>query len=114
MKRSFWGIGMAGLLLMVIVGCGMVRSIGKDPSGDELTRLDTLPNNKNGSFENLAERADSTVRRNLMFHRRPKTSRPSHALPWVKTDLKALAAPAPTIVLFGHSSVLIKSGQCNF
>jgi len=116
MKHWCLRIGLAVLLLIEAVGCGMVKSLGKDPEGEELARLDTVPNYKNGSFENLAERSDSTVKRSrlrMMLHRRPETIRPSHALPWVKTDLKTLAAPAPTIVWFGHSSLLIKTGQGN-
>ena len=116
MRFRWLRIGIIPLLLTIAAGCGIVRSMGKDPYGDELTRLDTFPNYKNGAFENLAERADSTIKRNkflMMLHRRPETIRPSSALPWVKTDLKALAAPAPTIVWFGHSSLLIKTGQGN-
>lgn len=105
---------MATLLLTVAAGCGMVKSLGKNPEGEELARLEALPNYKNGSFENSAERADSTVKRRLLFlHSRPETIRPSHGLPWVKTDLKTLAETAPTVVWFGHSSLLIKTGQGN-
>jgi L-ascorbate metabolism protein UlaG (beta-lactamase superfamily) len=108
--KSNWGVGIIVALLNVIVGCGMVRSVGKTPGGEELTRLDTLPNYKNGAFENLAERADSTVKHKFLFlHTPPSTIRPSHALPWVQTDLKTLASPAPTVVWFGHSSLLIKT-----
>ncbi|MGN6397114.1 MAG: MBL fold metallo-hydrolase [Mucilaginibacter sp.] len=113
MRFRYVGFGMAALLLAATFGCGVVKSVGKNPKGDELSRLDTLPNFKNGAFENLAERSDSTVKHNLMFHRRPKTIRPSHALPWVETDLKTLASPAPTVVWFGHSSLLIKTGEGN-
>jgi len=113
MKYRGLGIGMATLLLTAIAGCGVVKSLGKNPRGEELARLDTLPNYKNGAFENLAERADTTAKRWLFLHSRPKTVKPSHALPWVKTDLKALADPAPTVVWFGHSSLLIKTGQGN-
>lgn len=116
MKSSCLGNGMAALLLMVIVGCGLVKSVGKNPEGEALARLDTLPNYKNGGFENLAERSDSTIKRNkllLLFHNSSKITRPSYGLPWVKTDLKTLRAPAPTVVWFGHSSLLIKTGQGN-
>jgi L-ascorbate metabolism protein UlaG (beta-lactamase superfamily) len=113
MKYSWLWVGIAVVLLTVIAGCGLVKSLGKNPRGEELARLDTLPNYKNGGFENLAERSDSTVRRWLFLHRRPKTIRPSHELPWVKTDLNTLAAPAPTVVWFGHSSLLIKTAQGN-
>jgi L-ascorbate metabolism protein UlaG (beta-lactamase superfamily) len=113
MRYRCVGSGIAALLLMAIAGCGMIKSMGKNPQGEELARLDTLPNYKNGAFENLAERADSTIKHNLMFHRRPETIRPSQGLPWVKTDLKTLPATEPTIVWFGHSSLLVKTGQGN-
>jgi L-ascorbate metabolism protein UlaG (beta-lactamase superfamily) len=114
MKYWCLRIGVAALLLTAAVGCGMVKSMGKNPDGEELGRLKALSNYKNGSFENLAERSDSTVKSKWLFlHSRPKTIRPSHALPWVKTNLNTLAAPAPTIVWFGHSSLLIKTGQGN-
>jgi len=88
--------------------------MGKDPAGDELTKLEALPNYKNGAFENLAERSDSTIKSKWLFLRsKPETIRPSRALPWVKTDLKTLADPAPTVVWFGHSSLLIKAAQDN-
>lgn len=114
MKMSCLGAVAAGLLLTAIVGCGMIKSIGKNPKGDELARMEALPNYKNGAFENLAERADSTVKRKFLFlQSHSEGLKPSHALPWVKTDLNALAAPAPTIVWFGHSSLLIKTAQGN-
>lgn len=116
MEISYWRGGVTALLLMAIAGCGLVKSVGKNPEGEELVRLDTLPNFKNGGFENLAERSDSTVKRNkflLLLHNRSKITRPSLGLPWVKTDLKTLTAPAPTVVWFGHSSLLIKTGQGN-
>ncbi|MFB0495691.1 L-ascorbate metabolism protein UlaG (beta-lactamase superfamily) [Mucilaginibacter sp. OAE612] len=114
MKRACLGIVLAALLLLTVGGCGVVKSLGKNPDGEELTRLDSLPNYKNGAFINLAELSDSTVKRKFLFlSRRPETIRPSHALPWIKTDLNSLAAPAPTIVWFGHSSLLIKSEQFN-
>ena len=86
MKHWSLRMGIAALLLAVAAGCGMVKSLGKNPDGEELARLKALPNYKNGSFENLAERADSTVKHNLMFQPRPETIRPPHALPWVKTN----------------------------
>src|ERR1700748_3763005 len=105
MKSSCLGIGLAALLLAAMVGCGLVKQLGENPGGEELSRLDTLPNYKHGSFQNLTENLDSGVKHNsfLFLHHRPKTIRPSHELPWVKTDLKTLAATAPTVVWFGHS-----------
>lgn len=116
MKNGCLAVVMAALLLMAIAGCGPIKSLGKDPGGEELARLDTLPNYKNGRFQNLASRPDSTIKHNRLLHmfqdhRGPV--RPSSSLPWVKTDLKTLAAAAPTIVWFGHSSLLIKTRQGN-
>ena len=116
MISSYLKAGIVALLLMAIAGCGLVKSVGKDPEGEALSRLDTLPNYKNGSFENLAERSDSTIKRNklmLFLHNRSKVTRPSLGLPWFKTNLKTLAASAPTVVWFGHSSLLIKTLQGN-
>lgn len=113
-KRYLWIVATA-LPLAVFAGCGLVKSVGKNPGGTELARLDTLPNYKHGSFENLAEQANSANRHNrwLFLNHRPKNVRPDSPIPWVKTDLKALAAPKPTIVWFGHSSLLIKTLHAN-
>src|ERR1700755_600257 len=114
MKFKYLILGIAGLLAVIIAGCGIIRSMGENPRGEELTRLDSLSNYKNGAFENSAELSDKTVKQHFLFlHHRPKTIRPTKPLPWVKTDLKALAAPAPTVVWFGHSSLLIKTVQGN-
>ena len=113
MAKSYLRVGVTVLLLVATVGCGLIRSVGRNPKGEELAGLDTLYNYKKGSFENLAEQSDSLGRHNrwLFLRRRPKNVRPASPLPWVKTDLKALAAPAPTVVWFGHSSLLIKTVQ---
>jgi L-ascorbate metabolism protein UlaG (beta-lactamase superfamily) len=115
MKRNFFISGIIVLLLTVIVSCGLWKSMGENPRGDELARLDTLPNYKNGAFQNLTAKLDSAVKRTkwLFLRKRPKTIKPTKALPWVKTDLKKLTATAPTIVWFGHSSLLIKTVQGN-
>ena len=115
MKRSYLAYGIIVLWLAASVSCGPIRSVGRNPKGAALNGWDTLPNYKKGAFQNLTERLDSAVtyKRWLFLHKRPSTIRPSKPLPWVKTDLKTLAAPAPTVVWFGHSSLLIKTGQGN-
>jgi L-ascorbate metabolism protein UlaG (beta-lactamase superfamily) len=116
MKFGYLGAGIIVLLLIAVAGCSVVKSLGKNPEGEELTHLEALPNYKNGGFENLAEQSDSTVKRNrllLMLHNRSITTSPSRGLPWVKTDLKTLATAAPTVVWFGHSSLLVKTVQGN-
>ena len=116
MKSNFLGIGMIVLLLTAIVGCGEYRSLGRNPEGEELTRLDTVSNYKNGSFQNLVIRPDSTFKHHrlaAMFRDHVGPVRPTSPIPWVKTDLKKLTSPAPTVVWFGHSSLLIKTLQGN-
>lgn len=112
---------MAKFVLLVIVAggltimgsCGSVKQLGKNPYHEERARLDSLPDYRNGHFVNLAEDAhsDSGHSRWLFLNKRPKSVKPAHALPWVKTDLMKLTAPSPTVVWFGHSSLLIKIGQ---
>jgi L-ascorbate metabolism protein UlaG (beta-lactamase superfamily) len=117
MEISWLRVGMAALLLMAIAtGCGPIKSVGKNPKGEELTRLKDLPNYRNGSFQNLAKRPDSAARYNhfLFIFRTPLgPTRPSCDLPWVKTNLNTLTATAPTVVWFGQSSLLIKTMQGN-
>lgn len=103
------------LILAAVAGCSVVRSQGQNPLGDDLTRMEQLPNYKNGSFENLAQLADSTIKQKFLFMRgRRESVRPSYGLPWVRTDLKALSTnDAPAVVWFGHSSLLIKTAKSN-
>jgi len=100
------------LLVVVAVSCSLVKPLGKNPKGDSLTRLEKLSNYKNGEFQNLDTAADSTgvsgfAALKSMLNR-PESVRPFNPMPFVETDLTALAAPAPTVVWFGHSSLFIK------
>lgn len=112
MTKSYWLIL---LLLVAVAGCGVIKQFGKNPDAATRTRLDSLPNYKNGHFVNLAEDSNAATKHNrwLFLNKRPKTVKPSIPLPWVKTDLEKLPAPAPTVVWFGHSSLLIKTAQGN-
>jgi L-ascorbate metabolism protein UlaG (beta-lactamase superfamily) len=106
------------LLLTVPPGCGVVRSLGQNPKGDDLTALQTLPNYRNGMFQNLdsADNGGNKVKGGnalkAMFSR-PENVTPSYPLPWVKTDVKNTLYKRPTVIWFGHSSVLIKSSNGN-
>ncbi len=113
MKSSYLKLGLFTLLLTAIASCGIWKSMGDNPSGEYLAHIDTLPNYKNGAFQNLTERLDSAVKRTkwLFLKKRIKTIKPTKPLPSVKTDLRKLEAAAPTIVWFGHSSLLIKTQQ---
>jgi len=115
MERIFLRLALLALVFTTVNACGPIRSVGRNPKGDALAGWDTLPNYKQGSFQNLGTRLDSAVqyKKWLFLRKRPSTIRPSKPLPWVKTDLKNLIAAAPIVVWFGHSSVLIKTGQGN-
>ncbi|WP_345949974.1 MBL fold metallo-hydrolase [Mucilaginibacter sp. PAMB04274] len=106
------------LLLLVAAGCGLVKSLGKNPQGDDLARIQALPNYKNGTFQNLdsADNGQHKVkpgRALKAIFNRPRSVTPQRPVPWVKTDLKNLTAAQPTVVWFGHSSVLIKTQSGN-
>jgi L-ascorbate metabolism protein UlaG (beta-lactamase superfamily) len=99
-------------------GCHLVKVTGKVPSGAALQRIEQLPNYKNGEFQNLDSAGIElgkvnpfTVIRDMI--NRPKSVRPSKPMPTVLTDLRSLKAEVPTVVWFGHSSFLIKSGSGN-
>ena len=103
-------------LVLFTLGCGMVRSLGKNPDGDALAKLQQLPNYKNGEFQNIDNDDSSEVNKGgalkSMFSR-PQSVTPQVPLPWVKTNVKNLAVTAPTVIWFGHSSVLIKTQSGN-
>jgi L-ascorbate metabolism protein UlaG (beta-lactamase superfamily) len=104
------------LLMLITLGCGMVRSLGKNPEGNALLELQQLSIYKNGGFQNTDREDSSKVNRGnalkAMFSR-PESVTPQAPLPWVNTDVKALNVGAPTLIWFGHSSVLIKTQTRN-
>jgi L-ascorbate metabolism protein UlaG (beta-lactamase superfamily) len=106
------------LLFMFPQSCGIVRSLGHNPQGEALKQIQTLPNYRNGMFQNLdsADNGGNKVKGGnalkAMFNR-PESITPSRPLPWVKTDLINTAYNRPTVIWFGHSSVLIKSRSGN-
>jgi L-ascorbate metabolism protein UlaG (beta-lactamase superfamily) len=106
------------LLLTAATGCGIVKSLGRNPRGAALTRIQALPNYKNGAFQNIdsADNGENKVKGGnafKTFFNRPETVTPQSPLPWIKTDVKNLVAVQPTVVWFGHSSVLIKTQSGN-
>ncbi|RZA03510.1 MAG: MBL fold metallo-hydrolase [Sphingobacteriaceae bacterium] len=117
------------VLLTTTTRCGFVASLGRKPHGDALARLDTMPNYKNGAFRNLpnferdtfSRPTNSTIARRRRgalgmlksMMNRPKQTKPVMRVPSVETDLKVQAGDKPTVVWFGHSSVLIKTKQGN-
>ncbi|MFD1256765.1 MBL fold metallo-hydrolase [Mucilaginibacter terrae] len=100
------------MMLIVLFGCGMVRSLGKNPKGEDLLKLQQLPNYLSGSFQNMDGEDSSGVNRGnalKSIFNKPESVTPLAPVPWVKTDVKKLAVTSPTVVWFGHSSVLIKT-----
>ncbi|MCC6371049.1 MAG: MBL fold metallo-hydrolase [Bacteroidia bacterium] len=86
---------------------------GKLPSGQRLKHIQVATNFKNGSFQNInktpAMAEDASFFKTMReFLNKPKNVKPQKPLPFIKTDLKKLNAPQPTLVWFGHSSYLLK------
>ncbi|HVF82028.1 MAG TPA: MBL fold metallo-hydrolase [Flavisolibacter sp.] len=110
-------------ILLFPLSCQPIKSLGKNPSGDELKKIETLPNYKAGEFQNL-ERiqvdSNNTGRRGPRWTSllkyllgKPKTTQPPGTLPSVLSDLKNTAYPKPTVIWFGHSSFLLKTATAN-
>jgi len=95
------------------------RIAGKLPSGKYKEKLQSSPNYKNGSFQNLSPtpmKPQGVSYWKMMrefFKKHPETS-PPKKIPSVKTDLGTLDASGPAFVWFGHSSYLLKFGNKNF
>ena len=113
-----WIIATLVLSVFLAAGCHLLKVTGKVPSGAELAKIKSLPNYRNGEFQNidsagieLGKVNPFTVIRDMM--NRPKTVRPSRPLPAIITDLKSLRAGEPIVVWFGHSSFLVKTSGAN-
>ena len=110
----------AGLL---IVGCNAIKAVGKNPAGEALKKIEALPNYKNGQFQNLYQRAQPITSGRpqkgrwlhflKFFTGQPKEVLPSKPLVAIGTDLVRTRYEKPTIIWFGHSSFLLKSGAAN-
>jgi len=111
------------LLLIVPIACQPIKALGKNPSGDDLKKIEALPNYKNGEFQNL-ERiqapVNTTARRvprwlgmTKYLFGKPKITRPSKPMPVVITDLINTSYQKPTVTWFGHSSILVKTTTAN-
>lgn len=106
----------AMLLIFSAQGCGVFKSLGQNPEGASLKKIEKLPNYSGGKFHNLE--GDDSVEINgfkalKSILNRSETVRPFNRIPSTQTDLKALKATAPIVVWFGHSSVLIKTQNGN-
>ncbi len=92
----------------------LLKSIGKNPWGERLNKIQQSANYKNDIFQNLNITKVMEERRDLFrtfkkFLNKPKSVMPAFPLPSVKTDLKNLPNGGfPVLVWFGHSSYLLK------
>lgn len=112
------------VLLFFAPACQPLRSLGKNPSGEELIKIERLPNYRNGTFQNLESPAPDTVamsrRRGgwtrllrYLVAKKPANTRPPKPLPVFITDIMSNDYKAPTVIWFGHSSFLLKTAQAN-
>lgn len=91
----------------------LIRSLGKNPSGDLLTRIQKSPHYKGNVFQNLIPTdvmlPDASYLKMMNdFVSNRKIASPQKLIPAIQTDLKNLASDKLVIVWFGHSSYLIR------
>lgn len=91
----------------------MLKAFGKLPSGNRLDRIRKSAHYREGSFQNLSEtrmlaEGASYPKMIIDFFSKGVNREPMHALPSVKTDLKAFSGINPMVIWFGHSSYLIR------
>src|SRR3954466_5476323 len=107
-----------------LYGCNAIKAVGKNPSGEELKRIETLPNYKNGQFQNLDQEVQDTaiavkrskpgwIRLLKFFAGQPKKVLPSKPLVAFGTDLVNTTFNRPAVIWFGHSSFLLKTATAN-
>lgn len=127
MKKTFialfFGLLTGFFLLLFPLSCQPIKALGKNPSGDELKKIEALPNYKAGEFQNLERiridtnsvgtRGPRWIGMLKYLRGKPKTTQPPGTLPTVMTDLKKTVYPKPTVVWFGHSSFLLKTATAN-
>lgn len=92
----------------------MIKQFGKAPAAERLTRLQASPNYQDGKFQNIHETPQITegysmtgVLCDFMIRRFPRT-KPSVAIPSIKTDIKSLPLAENVLIWFGHSSYYIQ------
>ncbi len=93
----------------------MLASLGKLPTGKEKEKTHQSPHYKRGQFQNpvptvMLEPGYSYAKLIFEFLRKPPTCFPPKSLPSVRTNLMDLPDNNTSIVWFGHSSYLIKTG----
>lgn len=89
-------------------------AMGAMPTGERLKRVLASPNYRDGEFQNLSptpqitnEATYFTMLRDSLFNQNKRT-RPSAALPSIKTDLKNLPKDKNTLIWMGHTSYFMQ------
>ncbi|MHA8097858.1 MBL fold metallo-hydrolase [Aquirufa aurantiipilula] len=110
-------LGFLGILTSVSIGSLLALNkavFGLNPKGKRLIRIKNSPHYQNGTFQNLSYTptfAEENNKIGSMF--RVMTSKdirtkPSVALPTVKTDLKQIGPNTDYMIWLGHSSYLLQ------
>ncbi len=91
----------------------LLKSMGKNPWGERLKKIQKSTNYKNDIFQNqsitaVMEGKGDFFKTMKKFLNKPSTVIPPASIPSIKTDLKKLPDGAPVLVWFGHSSYLLK------
>jgi len=104
------------LLILVITTYVFLRQtkFGKLPKAERLVKIEKADNYKNGSFHNLTHTPDLPegvtyweVAKKYLFTKKTD-SKPTQAIPSIKTDLKNLNPDEDVLVWFGHSSYFMQ------
>ncbi|MCU0120528.1 MBL fold metallo-hydrolase [Pseudomonas sp. B2M1-30] len=113
--RRCWSIlaMIAGIASMASCS-SFVKSFGKLPDGERLSRIEASPNYREGEFKYITPTSMFTGEasvtewiKEMIFGPREGV-RPSHALPMVKTNLKAIDRNKDVVVWLGHSSFYLQ------
>jgi L-ascorbate metabolism protein UlaG (beta-lactamase superfamily) len=94
------------------------KQFGKDPFGEKLVQVRQSSNYRDGAFQNpmptdMMLKDISYPKLIWQAFNKPSSVRPPKDLPSVATDLKKKSSDQLSIIWFGHSSYLIKSGDLN-
>lgn len=89
------------------------KSFGKNPTGNRLSKIKSVSNYRDGSFQNVEPTSVNpdnvsifTLLRKMLF--RSSSVSPKSEIPYVQTNLKDLDGEGPQVVWFGHSSYFIR------
>ena len=93
----------------------MLKAFGRNPTGERLKRIESSPNYRNGSFQNI--HPTDVMLKNVsyfemfkdFFINRPKLVNPPGLIPSVKTNLLELPNDSTQLIWLGHSSYFINS-----